>query len=246
MEPFQMMIAEFPVLVRPLFETTAVYCRNYRTACKPECSITITEEDLNFEQRMLDIEAREEGMKLRVFTGPFLERAAIQRKIAEELLKRDTLLLHGSTIAVDGEAYLFTAACGTGKSTHTRLWRETFGERAVMINDDKPFLQITSTGVIAYGSPWSGKHGLDANVSAPLKGICVLKRGNENVICRAEPDATADMLHHQAFLSTDPLLQERTKKQVEKLVQSVPIWEMKCTKDRQAAEIAYAAMSKPE
>ena len=33
---------------------------------------------------------------------------------------------------------------------------------------------------------------------------------------------------------------------VEKLVQIVPIWEMKCTKDRQAAEIAYAAMSKPE
>ena len=82
-----MMIAGLPVQVQPLFETTAVYCRNYLTAEEPECTVTVTEADLVFEQNMLDIEAREEGMKLRKFTGPFLERAAIQRKIAEELLK---------------------------------------------------------------------------------------------------------------------------------------------------------------
>jgi hypothetical protein len=54
----------------------------------------------------------------------------IQEKIAGQLLERDTLLLHGSTVAVDGQAYLFTAPCHTGKSTHTRLWRELFGDRA--------------------------------------------------------------------------------------------------------------------
>ena len=118
-----MTIAGLPVQVRPLFETTAVYCRNYLTDADPACTIAISEDDLYFEQNMLDIEASEEGMKLRKFTGPFLERAAIQRKIAEELLKRDPLLLPGSTVAVDGAAYLFTAACGTGKSTHPRLWR---------------------------------------------------------------------------------------------------------------------------
>ena len=87
-EPFQMTIAGLPVQVRPLFETTAVYCRNYLTDADPACAIAISEDDLYFEQNMLDIEASEEGMKLRKFTGPFLERAAIQRKIAEELLKR--------------------------------------------------------------------------------------------------------------------------------------------------------------
>ena len=54
----------------------------------------------------------------------------IQEKIAGQLLERDTLLLHGSTVAVDGQAYLFTAPCHTGKSTHTRLWRKLFGDRA--------------------------------------------------------------------------------------------------------------------
>ena len=246
MEPFRMMIAGLPVQVQPLFETTAVYCRNYLTAEEPECTVTVTEADLVFEQNMLDIEAREEGMKLRKFTGPFLERTAIQRKIAEELLKRDTLLLHGSTVAVDGAAYLFTAACGTGKSTHTRLWRTVFGQRALMINDDKPFLKFTGNGVIAYGSPWSGKHGLDTNISAPLKGICVLERGGENVICRTEPEPVVEMLCHQAFLSTDPALQEKTAELVCRLAQMVPLWEMECTKDARAAEVAHEAMSKAE
>lgn len=246
MEPFQISIAGLAVRIQPVFETTAVYCRNYWTQEEPCCFYTVTEADLDFEQHMLDLEALEEGMKQRKFTGPFLERAAIQRRIAEELLERNTLLLHGSTVAVDGEAYLFTASCGTGKSTHTRLWREVFGQRAVMINDDKPFLQVKDNCVIAHGSPWSGKHGLDNNISAPLKGICVLKRGSENEIRRAEPEAVIEMLHHQAFLSTDPVLQEKTRMLVEKLAQTVPLWEMECTKDRQAAEVAHAAMSRSD
>lgn len=242
-DSFRILIADLAVEIQPIFETTAAHCRNYLTEEQVSCVIAVTGEDLSFEQRMLDLEAREEGLKLRKFTGPFLERAAIQRKIAEELLERNTLLLHGSTVAVDGLAYLFTAACGTGKSTHTRLWRETFGKRAVMVNDDKPFLKFSEDGVIAYGSPWSGKHGLDTNISAPLKGICVLKRGSENVIWRAAPETVGPMLYHQAFFSTDPILQEKTRTLVEKLMRTVPVWEMECTKDRRAAEIAYAAMS---
>ena len=243
MDAFRISIAGMSVQIQPLFETTAIYCRNYLTDEDPAYTIAVLDDDLVFEQRMLDIEAWEEGMKVRRFTGPFLERAAIQRKIAEELLKRDTLLLHGSTIAVDGAAYLFTAACGTGKSTHTKLWRDVFGNRAVMVNDDKPFLKFTGDSVIAYGSPWSGKHGLDTNISAPLKGICLLRRGPENVIRSVAPEELIEMLHHQAFFSTVPELQEKSRDLVERLVQLVPLWEMECTKDKQAALVAYKAMS---
>ena len=246
MDSFGISIAGLSVQIRPLFETTALYCRNYLSDEEPDCVLAVTKDDLLFEQHMLDVEAREEGMKLRKFTDPFLERAAIQRKIAEQLLNRDTLLLHGSTVAVDGYAYLFTAACGTGKSTHTRLWREVFGERAVMVNDDKPFLKFAGDDVIAYGSPWSGKHGLDTNISAPLKGICVLHRGPENVIRKAMPEDVIDMLHHQAFVSDDPALQKITAGLVDRLAQKVALWEMECTKDPCAAEIAHKAMSQTE
>ena len=54
-------------------------------------------------------------------------------RIADKVIY-DTILFHGSVIAVDGEGYLFTAKSGTGKSTHARLWRETFGDRAVRVS----------------------------------------------------------------------------------------------------------------
>ena len=176
MAQFTIEIAGRRAAVTSLFDSTRDYCRNYLTEEAADFSVTVTRQDLTFEQSELLAEALEEGMKPRTFSDPFLDRAAIQRKVAEYLLDNDTLLFHGSTVAVDGAAYLFTAHCGTGKSTHTRLWRQVFGDRAVMVNDDKPFLKITEGAVFACGAPWSGKHGLDTNITVPLKGICILRR----------------------------------------------------------------------
>lgn len=53
-----------------------------------------------------------------------LESLAVYRKISEIMVEHDTFLFHCSAVALDGQAYLFTAPSGTGKSTHTRLWRE--------------------------------------------------------------------------------------------------------------------------
>jgi serine kinase of HPr protein (carbohydrate metabolism regulator) len=98
------------------------------------------------------------------------------------LMRYNGLRIHASAVEVDGKAYLFSANSGTGKSTHTRLWREVFGDRAVMVNDDKPFLRMTEGAVMVYGSPWNGKHGLGCNLSVPLKAVCILERGEENRI----------------------------------------------------------------
>ena len=126
-----MEVAGLAAFVQPMFFSTREYCRPYLTQREPELFVEVTAEDLIRQQEALDQEADEEGLRRRKFTDPFLERTVIQEKIAGQLLERDTLLLHGSTVAVDGQAYLFTAPCGTGKSTHTRLWRELFGDRAV-------------------------------------------------------------------------------------------------------------------
>ena len=239
MEAFTLEVAGLDTQVQPMFFSTKEYCRPYLTEREPEFFVEVTSEDLIRQQEALDREADEEGLRRRKFTDPFLERTVIQEKIAEKLLERDTLLLHGSTVAVDGQAYLFTAPCGTGKSTHTRLWRELFGDRAVMVNDDKVFLQLRQDGVWAYGSPWMGKHGIGTNISAPLKGICFLQRGTENVIQRVEPQKWLPVLIHQCFLP-----EERYLPLISQLAQRIPLWEMSCTKDPQAAAIAYEAMSR--
>ena len=245
MEAFTMEIAGLAVGVEPMFQSTIEYCRSYLTHREPELTVTVKPEDLTFEQEMLDVEAREEGLKRRKFTDPFLERTAIQRQVADALLYRDTLLLHGSTVAVDGRAYLFTAPCGTGKSTHTRLWRQVFGDRAVMVNDDKPFLQLTDTQVLAYGSPWSGKHGLATNICVPLQGICLLSRGTENRIEPAEPETLLEFLCHQTHIPQDGALAKKARSLVEALTRKVPLWSMSCTKDPQAAILSHKTMRNP-
>lgn len=242
MEPFTMEIAGLVVCVYPMFQSTREYCKPYLTDKMPELTVRVTAEDLVFQQVMLEREAIEEGLKIRKFTDPFLERTTIQRKVADRLLDNNTLMLHGSTVAVDGKAYLFTAACGTGKSTHTRLWREVFGQRAIMVNDDKPFLQITPTGVLAYGSPWSGKHGLATNVCVPLQGICLLQRGAENSIHPIKPESCMAMLRHQAHAPTRDALLQKTYSLVDTLANTVPLWEMYCNKEPQAAMVSYNAM----
>ena len=233
MEPFVMEIAGFAVGVEPLFESTRMYCREYWTDREPEFHVTVKREELVQEQELLNIEADEEGLKRRKFSDMFLERSVIQRRVAENLAQQDVLLMHGSTVAVDGRAYLFTAPCGTGKSTHTRLWREVFGDRAVMVNDDKPFLKLTGDAVLACGSPWTGKHGIGTNVCVPLGGICILSRGRENIIRPAVPEQVEEFLRSQCF----------PPQGLEKLLDRVRIWQMECTKDPEAAVIAHGTMS---
>ena len=242
MAVFRMKIAGRVGEITSLFESTRDYCKAYLTEDAPDFTAAVTPEDLAFEQEALRLEALEEGMKFRRFTDPFLDRAAIQRKFADFLFDHDTLLFHGSTVAVDGRAYLFTAACGTGKSTHTRLWRQVFGDRAVMVNDDKPFLRLTENGVLACGAPWSGKHGLDSNITVPLAGICILERGSENIIHPIAPEEARPRLLHEAHCPDG--LESRFRELVARLAEHVPLWRMECTKDPQAAIVAFEAMSK--
>ena len=242
MAEFRMKIAGAVARVESLFESTPHYFKDYLTDENPAFSISVQPHHLRFEQEELDREAAEEGFRFRTFTDPFLERAAIQRAFAEFLFDRDVLLLHGSAVAVDGGGYLFMARSGTGKSTHTRLWREAFGSRAVMINDDKPFVALSADGVTIFGSPWSGKHGLDSNIAVPLAGICILERGGEDRIRPLAPADALPMLRKQAHCPLAEEKQEKLNSLVEFLGAKVPLWHLECTKNPSAAQVAYEAM----
>lgn len=187
-----------------------------------------------------------EGRVVRKFPDAYLETLAVQRKIAEALFARDTLLFHGSVIAVDGQGYLFTAKSGTGKSTHTRLWREVFGERAVMINDDKPFLRMQDGRVLAYGSPWNGKHRLGVNACVPLRAVCCLRRGETNEIRPIEPVRLLPILMQQ---SQRPAQAENMPKYLElldKLAGGTVFYGLSCNMDMEAAIVAYEGMRPKE
>jgi hypothetical protein len=237
---FTIHIAGHSAAVSSLFDSTKDYCRDYWTSDQGEFHIRVTEADLRLEQQLYDEEAREEGFRLRVFSDPFLDRSVIQRKLADRLFRENVLMLHGSAIAVDGQGFLFTAKSGTGKSTHTRLWREAFGSRAQMINDDKPFLSLRQQ-ILICGAPWSGKHGLHSNITVPLQGICILERGNENRIAPISSSQALPMLLRQTHCP--PGGQSQLRLLLECLSGRVQLWHMTCTKDLDAATVAHSAMT---
>ena len=80
--------------------------------------MTTSQEDIDFEREKSASEDEVEGIPTRHFSDSYLEELAVYRKIAEKMIDYDTILFHGSVIAVDGIGYLFTAKSGTGKSTH--------------------------------------------------------------------------------------------------------------------------------
>lgn len=241
METFTINIAETAIAINSRFGSTKEYFRRYLTDDRPELTISATTEDTQAEQRLLDEEADREHLRRRVFTEPFLERSVLQRKTAKYLLRKDILLLHGSTVVVDGKAYLFTAGCGVGKSTHTRLWMQLFGSRAAMLNDDRAFLAIENP-VTAYGSPWSGKHGIESNIQAPLTGICILERGMENTICHLPPEEALPFLLTQCFVPS-PQQSADVHALALRLADTIPLWKLQCTKDISSAELAYRTLS---
>lgn len=160
-----------------------------------------------------------------------------------QLLRYDGMLLHSSAVVVDGRAYLFTAPCGTGKSTHTKLWLQVFGDRAQILNDDKPALRLVDGQFYAYGTPWSGKYDCSANIRVPVAGICVLGRGTEN---RIEPFGGFPAIHAilaQTTRSKNAEFMERMLVLMDKLLTNVPVWKLECNMNPEAALVSYRAMS---
>lgn len=153
------------------------------------------------------------------------------------------MMVHSSAVVTGGRAYLFTAPSGTGKSTHTALWLQLLGERAFILNDDKPVLRIFPESVRVYGTPWSGKTDQNRNTSALLGGICILKRGAENCIRRATVAEALPVLLEQTQRSLFPIRTESLLRVLDRLLTVAPVYVLECLPDLAAAELAYRTLS---
>ena len=169
---------------------------------------------------------------------------ASEQSFCHQLLNFDGLRIHASALILDGRAYLFAAPCGTGKSTHTGLWRQVFGDgRVRILNDDKPAVRLEQAVWYAYGTPWCGKTGQNLNLRAPLAGIAILQRAAENRITPYRgPEAICALLQ-QVARPKDPRLRSKALELLDALMTRVPIWKLQCGMDPEAARIAYRAMS---
>lgn len=235
-------IAEKNIAIESVYEMVQVMCADYQTSQEADFVVHIDECDIDREAEASRKTRKVEGLPPYEFSRDYLETLAVYRKMVTCLLDDDILLFHGSVVAVDGQAYLFTAKSGTGKSTHVRLWRQFFGDRAVMVNDDKPLMKVGKDSVTVYGTPWDGKHHLSSNIAVPLKAICHLTRGSENKIEAITPFDACQTLLQQTFMPEQPEKKIKMLQLVNMLSENVKLYRLACNMDPDAAVVAYNGM----
>jgi len=235
--------ADVAVRICSRYEYVHRLCEKYRTDdADTVFSVRTDQGDIETERARSVREAELEGGPIRDYSDAYLETLAVYRKIAEKMPHHDTFLFHGSCVAVDGSGYLFAAKSGTGKSTHTRLWRGMLGDRAGMVNDDKPLIRVTESGAFVYGTPWDGKHRLSSNTCVPLKAVCVLTRAQKNAIDRISARESYPMLLQQTYRPMDAAAMAKTLRLIDRLCQQVDLWRLGCDISPEAARISYNAM----
>lgn len=158
------------------------------------------------------------------------------------LLGFDGMMLHASAVELDDRAYLFSGPCGVGKSTHTQLWQQAFSA-AQIFNDDKPALRCLEGRWYAYGTPWCGKNGINRNRKVLLAGICFLKQGKENCIRRLDAkDAVNSILGQTIYRFRHVENLDLLLRHVDRLVRTVPVFEMENRPEVDAAHLSYETM----
>lgn len=160
------------------------------------------------------------------------------------LLDFDGFMLHSSAVVYEDRAYLFSAPSGTGKSTHTGIWRRVFGEENTFIlNDDKPVIRLSDNRIMAYGTPWSGKTDQNKNTGALINGICFLERAETNWIERASAEEAVYGLLNQTVRPADGKKMSRLLELLDRLITKTAVYKMGCNMEDAAALTAYKGMN---
>ena len=152
------------------------------------------------------------------------------------MLKHETLAIHSSCIVYKDKAVLFLGESGTGKSTHTRLWREHI-EGAMLLNDDSPMIRVEDGKVWAYGSAWSGKTPCYKNERYELKACVRLSQAPYNKIQKLPVLQAYGAIHPSCppEFAYDEKLYDEVSRILGKILSVVPFYHLACLPDEEAA-----------
>lgn len=178
-----------------------------------------------------------------IAVNPSFLRFGIWFMVNINLVQNQFAAVHSSAIICKDEVVLFLGESGTGKSTHTRLWRENI-EGATLLNDDSPFIGVCDGKATAFGSPWSGKTPCYKNESYPIRAIVRLSQAPHNAMRRLRGVQAIGALLPSlppAF-AFDERLEDCVMDVLSAIVGRVPVYHLECLPDAAAAELSYSTI----
>lgn len=231
---FVIKVAGVNIGISTLSTGTYGYCIRYISDEKPDVCITVTKEDVE--------RVASSGKGTDPTNTVYNECIAVYEKIIDALLDYDCFMMHGAVIAIDNNAWMFSADSGTGKTTHIKQWLR-HKKRVYIVNGDKPIIRFLDGQIYACGTPWCGKERLGTNTMVPLRGIAFLERNEYNTI-REMPFAEAYLyLLQHVHVQHDVEKAKKTLCLVRKLDHKVLYYDFKINNFKDDCfNVAYDAM----
>jgi len=144
--------------------------------------------------------------------------------------------IHSASILYNDKAWLFTGPSGTGKSTHTNLWKDNLG--VPVINGDLNLITIEDGEAVVYGLPWCGTSGIAKNDRYVLGGVVLLEQYRDNIVEELTMERKIVGIMNRLISPswTEKLMTENLVFS-EKIADIIYTGRLKCTKEIQAMNV---------
>ena len=152
------------------------------------------------------------------------------------MLNNDGFVLHSSCIDYRGTGIAFSAPSGTGKSTHTGLWKKHYGDAVTIINDDSPAIRIINGKPYVFGTPWSGKTDINTDKTSPLKAIVMLSQEKENTINDIAPLQSVFLVLEEISRPVFEVFFEKLMQHLDKVMSEILVLHLGCTISKDAVD----------
>lgn len=163
--------------------------------------------------------------------------------LEQQLLAFGGMMLHASFIRYQGKGILFTAPCGTGKSTQAALWEQFMG--ADILNGDRTGIRSIDGHCVGFGLPFAGTSRIYRNEQVPICAIVALSQAPQNTVSRLRPSqAMAKLLPELSCRRWDAEFMTRIFDLSVQLVQDVPVYHLACTPDREAVATLFETLKR--
>jgi len=101
-------------------------------------------------------------------------------------------IVHATAVVVDGAGWVFAGPHRAGKSTLARLFKTR--PDVTVLNDDRVAVRHVLGRWHVFGTPWAGSARLNADASAPIRGVCLIRHGRATRPTRLAPGRAAAAL----------------------------------------------------
>lgn len=228
-------IADLYIKINPLYKKTEQRLAPYLA----------DNDDIDFEIVISEDEINEKISQSKIkYPRSEYESSLILSKLCHMVLENyDGFFFHSSSFILDGEGYVFTAPSGTGKSTHTALWRKHFGKKITMINDDKPLIRQSGDNFYIYGTPWMGKSNIGNNVKSNVKAVFILKQSEQNSAKKVSIGEVFKEILEATVVPAEKSMMLKLLSLLDKFFTKVPIYLLHCNISDEAVLTAYNAVN---